>query len=370
LRPPVKFGAQSDQLDIDWKNLRVEGGSVSEGQRYLPKLLAVMEHAQKSRRFYPNLSHRHYGAAVEMDNGVEAIGTNVEASRQAVQCDLRYATTAAFNQSVAMQPTGLAEAPPLPKVKNVFLVNADFQGDRPVPCSDCQEWMGSRFYAPNTKVVSLERSGENAPLVRIRTVADMLRFHIGRPAPVRMTTEQPIKKLLINISPRAKQALQEKKLSGPEMQKMVQQAQKAYLQNENAAADSGLKTGVCVKVGSKLYSRGRFDWSTRWFEPADLRAASDGIEASEPKENQSKWRSSRWVPGVIKIWLQKSPPKPILHALAYYGDDSSQPALPSLGRLARHRGSAQTLVLTVENDAIQCRTIADFMPEMYQTRGK
>jgi cytidine deaminase len=386
----VRFAAHGDQLDISWENLRVEGVSMQEARQYLPKLHAVMEHAQKSQRFYPNLSHRHYGAAVVMNNGVEAMGTNVEASRQAVQCDLRYATTQAFNHSVAKLPAALAQTPPPLKVQTVFLVNADFKGSQPIPCSDCQEWMGSRFYSPATKVVSLERDDKNNPLVRVRTVADMLPFHMGRTEPVRLTTEQPLKKLPIKMSPRAKQALQGQSLSPVEMRTMLQQAQATYRNNEQAARDSGLKIGVCAKVGSKLHSRGRFDWSTRWFEAADLRAVSDSMETSPV---QKRWMEHRWVPSLVKKvvrWMQtltqkltrwlpffKQPEarqneqkKSNLHALAYYCDDPQQPSLTSLGRLARRRGSAETLVLTIENDVIQCRTIADFMPEMYQTRKK
>lgn len=361
-----------DQVDFRWQNVRTEGGTTEDAQRYLPTLLQVMEHAQKSQRFFPNLSHRHYGAAVEMNNDLLAMGTNVESSRQTALCDLRYATANAVNESVKRQPSGVSVVPIPLKVKTAFLVNANFKGDRPIPCSDCQEWMAGQFYTPDTKVVSLEQDAKTEqPVVRIRTVGDMLPFHQGRTIPVRMTTHKPISKLSITVSERAEQAMKKDdyKLTAKQMRFLLEKAQEIYLKNGDSGAESGLKTGVSVQTQDGVTAKTRFDWSTRWSEGADVRAVAEAFETHvDQQEKRQSLLNAHWMPAMAKRWLRPSGEKPKIQALAYYGDDPNQPALPSLGRIARRRGSSETLILTVENDVIQCRTIADFMPEMYQTR--
>ncbi len=379
--PPIRESSDEDlvQLEFTMNSLSIKGGSIQSGRNYLPQLMKTLAHARTAQRLFPNFSHRHYGAAVELENGVMAIGANIEASRQTSLCDLRVAMTQAFNQNVAQftdQPVSLVPQPP--RVKTIFLVNAAPDGEKPVPCADCQDWMNSRFCSPETKVVSLEQDPDKRTnLLRIRTVKDMLPLHIGRSEPVRMSTYEPVDQLPLQISHRAQPVLRRiernpgaSKLTHAVMRKMIKEAQTAYQQNQHGAKESGMKTGVCARMepDGSLHSQERFEWSTRWFEAPDLRAVADGF--------QSRWALKKSLPDLLEgawfframrqnlnTWLKP----PSVQALAYVGDDPNLPPLTSLGRIARRRGSSNTLILTVENDVIHCRTLAEFMPEMYQT---
>lgn len=343
-------GLNEDVVSLSVPQIRTEGGTAEEGQKVLAKLRQVAAHAQQSKRLFPNFSQRHYGAAVALNNGVEALGTNVEASRQTSICDLRIAIATAVNQSVGLQPLKTIAILPSPlQVQKIFLANADLKGARPIPCSDCQEWMNSQFCLPETQVVSLESDGESGgELVRFRTVGDILPLHKGRPEPVRMVTEKPLQSLPITLSDSARAVLHQpgRKLTSKAMQTMLQKANVAYQEDAAGASESGLKTGVCMKLGpwGSLHSGGRFDWSTRWFEPADLQTAAHGfVSVWRAQKLVQKRVETRFVPQFIHNRLVPFLAKPDIQAVAYVGDDPSLPPVMTLGRMARRRGSSETL---------------------------
>lgn len=368
--------AQRDVLAMEKQNVRIGGANnVPLAQAHLAKLRELQAYAQKVSQFYPNYSKRHYGALVVLDNGIEAMGTNVEASRQLTFCDLRYAITHAMNQSIAtVSPSELGRVAFQPKVKTIYLVNADMAGAPPVPCSDCQEWLGSPLCPPDTTIVSLEKDPQRGAnvVVRLRTVRDMLPLHKARLS-VRMVTDLPLASLPMQMSQFAERRLLKKDqpVSLNKLRQMLAKAQDRYLQNARLSADSGLKTGACVMLSpfESLIAADRFDWSTRWHEPADLHAVAKAFAKAEVWQKPiRRITESKWCPALVKnraqLWLKT----PKIQAVAYYGEDSQLPPIASLGRMARRRGSCETLVVMVENNVIQVRTVADFMPEMYQTK--
>jgi cytidine deaminase len=371
----IPFGSRqsTDVLDIFSMPIRMPEMPPSEREIHLTNLFQVLRHARASQNVYSNLSKRHYGAMVILDNGIQSIGTNVEASRQTVFCDLRYAITNGMNLSIAAAKDCELRLP-TPKVKTIYLVNATVEGDSPVPCSDCQEWLNSRFCSPDTQVISLEKNPEGiGAMVRTRTVRDMLPFHQGRTA-VRLTTEKAIADLPVGMSESAARLLNSTSDSRfPEkLRKLAAQAQSAYQRNKSASADSGLRTGVAMMLSplGQIVSGGRFDWSTRWHESADLATAVQAFQQTERAQQAIRGLTEwRWMPHFINQKLQSWLEPPKIRAVAYYGDDAQLPPLASLGRIARHRGSSETLIVTVEDDQLQMRTIADFMPEMYRKKS-
>lgn len=364
------FGATSPCPD----DIRVEGGALPDAALHWPRLQEAQAHARKALHHLPNLSGRHYGALVVLDDGQEGMGTNLEAGRQVTLCDLRLAISTALNQSVAAHGDCLPgdKNPRLPKIKTIYLVNAEPDGEPPVPCADCQEWLNSVFCTPDTQVVSLERDAQGQDLIRLRTVGEMLPLHQGREA-VRMTTDQPVKTLfdttvysesavqVLRQGSAAQQAALQRRLK-----RMLNKAQKAYQRNVTAQ-DSHKRTGVSVLVSplNLVLSGGRFDWTTRWFEAADLKTAALAFQWTQWVQNLV-----RGLPEVLRKPLDSFLSGPKIQAVAYYGDDSQLPPIASLGRIARRRGSSEALVLTVENDQVHVRTVADFMPEMYQTHTR
>jgi cytidine deaminase len=364
-------------------------GMLTEQLDALPKLLDILSFTQQARRQFPNFSHRHYGAAVEMSNGITAYGTNIEINRQTAFCDLRAALTMALNQSVGrlFNKPASSNASPL-TVKNVFLVNADLSGDSPIPCADCQEWMTGKFFTPQTRLISLEErkakhlsSPAGVPpeelRLNIRTLADLLPLHQGRKRPQWMTTQQEFSRLPLKMSPQAKTLLSEnaQSLTRSQMQNMLRKAKTEFEKKESDSLanplTTGMKTGVCVLTDprAKLYSQGRFQWSTRWPEAPDLRAVVKSLDeqASLPHWFQNLGTFS-WLPLRLKQFFNlDTTSKPSVKAIAYYGNRPiAQPSIASLGRIVRRLGTADIMILTIEDDVIHCRTIQDFMPEIYR----
>lgn len=370
--------------------IRTVGDSAKAGRTvHWPRLLAARAHAQEADRLYPNQSGRRYGALVVLDNGIQSLGTNIEASRQCTLCDLRLGVASAFNQHIQASARGERKSKPGPKsdgqdmtqparVADIYVVNAQADGEPPVPCADCQEWLNTELCTPQTRLISLEPDPEGGvgEQVRVRTVGEVLPLHAGRPEPVRFWTEASLPRLWEQAqwSDSARQAASEAQAQPHlerDLARMLQRARRAYQRNE-AAGDSHLRTGVNVMVspGRFKLNGGRFDWTTRWFESADLKTAALAVQIVQWIQHRVQDWMPRWTPQAIRQRLQPWLMPPRVTAVAYYGDDPNLPPIPSLGRIARRRGSAKTLVVTVENDRVHVRTIGDFMPEMYQTRTR
>lgn len=367
----------ADQLDLGHKPLRVRGDLPGERAHHMAALNRVVAHAQKAQRL-GNLSGRHYGALVEFENGVQGLGTNVEATRQTTFCDLRFAINDAYNKSLH-EADEADLTPEKLKVKTVYLANAQVDGLPPVPCSDCQEWLNSRFFDPDTRMVSLERDGETGDyFIHARPLSEMLPLHKGRAEKPRMTTDQPLATLPFDLSDHAQAVLGTQGNrhldSDVKVRRLLARAQKAYDGNltseytrkaQEEGEDVARRTGVSVLVSplNLMMGGSRFEWTTRWFEAADLKT---GALAFQLAARLHQWLK-RLVPGFLQKPLERLLEGPRIQAVAYYGEDPDLPPIASLGRIGRRRGSEKTLIVTVENDRIQVRTIQDFLPELYQT---
>lgn len=376
-----------DKLEQGPRIIDTIGCTQAEGKAYLPKLLEARAHAKEALALYPNYSQRHYGAVIRLDNGIEATGTNIEASRQCTLCDLRLGVSSAINKHIEeslkakeaqASPENQARLEQLSKparVETIFLANVDPEGEAPIPCADCQEWLNTPVTAPDTRVISLEPAeSEQGEQIRVRTVGEMLPLHKGR-EPVRFHTDKPLSELLpqADWSDRAEEVLaklspQKQAAMTGKLSRMLIKAQKAYQQN-NSANDSKKRTGVSVTIAplGLTVSGGRYDWTTRWFEAADLKTAAVAYQLAQHIQDFLQ-RGLNKLPAGLQRLLTPMLEIPHIQAVAYFGEDPDLPPIPSLGRVGRRRGSSETLILTVENDAVKMRTVGDYMPEMYQTR--
>jgi len=360
------LGHPPDALELSGKKIQTSGKTEISWAVHLAKLRKVQAYAEKASRVLPNLSHRHYGAMVVLDNGIEALGTNIEASRKNTFCDLRYAITNALNRFIVKteRPSGSdAAAIKSPTVKTVYLANADLNAEPPVPCSDCQSWLDSRYVSPKTQVVSLEQnpSGKGARL-RSRTVKDMLPLHKGRDEPVQLITDKRPQDLPVKVSLSANQLLNAQADLPDMARSLIRHAKQDTVKKDSACHDGKPQTGAAVLLSPAglMNRQNTFSWSNRWTEPADLRAAANALERVD-RRRQLTQKLPGFLQGFFAKWLAPQQ----VRAIAYYGE---LPPIPSLGRIARKSKSSETLVITVENDVIQVRTIQDYMPEMYQTR--
>lgn len=320
-------------------------------------LRRVLTHAETAARLVPNHSGRRYGALVRLEDGTEGLSTNVEASRQVTLCDLRLALSAAQNRWVEKQSQNPFSQATLPPVKTIYLVNGNPDSeDQPIPCSDCQEWLASPLCPPETEVVSLEKNepGNKQPQIKQRTVQEMLPLYKNRTNVISSSSE-PISSLPIVYSEQAKKIVGD--LSKSQIKTLLEKAKTAYLEGRTLAQASRMDTGAAVLFSpSGLMTTGnRFDWSSRLHESAELNAAAQGF---------ARMNQLRLTPSAKENEAYRAPQK--IQAIAYYGEDPNLPPIASLGRIARGKGSPQTVVLTIEAGQIQVRTIRDFLPELYR----
>lgn len=315
----------------------------------------LQRHAQTAARLAPNYSGRHYAALVKLADGTEGISANVEASRQLTLCDLRLAIGAAQNQWIQKQSQHTQAPSSLPPVKTIYLVSANLKDDHPIPCADCQEWLASPICPPDVSVISLEKNAAGQPpIMRQRSVQEMLPLYKGRS--ILSKTNRSIADLPVTFSTLANTQSNDPypPLSPKAARDLIGQAQSAYLANRSLARDSRVPTGVAMLLhpSGRLITGARVDWSTRWHVPADLATVAAGLTRKSPP-TLTGGNESDLLPEKIQ-------------AVAYYGDDTQLPPITSLGRIARNRGSAETRILTIEDDALQVRTIKDFLPELYR----
>ncbi|WP_303672644.1 hypothetical protein [Vampirovibrio chlorellavorus] len=336
------------------------GPQASRPESHQQHLERLQRHAQTAARLAPNYSGRHYAALVKLADGTEGISANVEASRQLTLCDLRLAIGAAQNQWIQKQSQHQQGPTSLPPVKTIYLVSANLKDDHPIPCADCQEWLASPICPPDTSVISLEKNAAGQPpIMRQRSVREMLPLYKGRT--ILSKTNRPMADLPVTFSTLANTHPPDQypSLSPKAARDLMDQAQNAYLANRSLARDSRVPTGVAMLLypSGRLITGARVDWSTRWHVPADLATVAAGLTRKSPEAPADENGPS---------------PKPEkIQAVAYYGDDTQLPPITSLGRIARNRGSAETRILTIEDDTLQVRTIKDFLPELYRDgKGK
>lgn len=338
------------------------------------KLKQVQLHAQKARQLYPNFSSRHFGALVVLENGIEGMGTNIEASPRTTFCDLRYAIMNALNQSIAAESGKWADDSVIrpvrnPRIRTVYLVNSNLDKDpAPVPCSECQEWLSSRFCTADTQVISLEKDQHGQETIRSRTVKQMLPLHMDR-SPTRFFSSKELKRLPIVVSDSAQpiwQAMGGERKALKTIRSLMSEAKQAFQEqpptSHSRKEDAQAAAAVLFAPSMMVRRAGRFEWSGRWFEPPDLRAASAALESI--RKQQARIRK---LPGFLQFLFKSRLSEPHIQAMAYYGKDGQLPPIASLGKLARQSSLKDAMLITVENDVIQARAIQDVMPEMYRS---
>lgn len=139
--------------------------------------------------------------------------------------------------------------------------------------------------------------------------------------------------------------MRNKGIESEQLLKALEAAKKAGSNSSTSEFSGVFDAAATLMSDGSIFDGVRFDWTARWTDPADLKAASDGV-----------------------VFLRKRNQAANIDAVAYYGD--KPPSVYSLGVLGQPtRGGPDTLVVTVEGngerDQIQVRTILDLMPNLY-----
>ena len=127
---------------------------------------------------------------------------------------------------------------------------------------------------------------------------------------------------------------------------MLQEAKKEYHSGENINKTYSGKNdaaSVLFHESDEIFKARRVEWVPRWPQDSDLIAAQIGIN----------------------VLNQKGIPDPIVKAVAYYGDHQELPSIKSNGRLAQRRGSKDVIIISIENNSIQIRSIRDYQPHIH-----
>jgi hypothetical protein len=352
-------------------NYQIEGCSKEEAEKILPELLKAQSFAQANAT--ANLktpdNKRFFGAVLEFEDGQRFLSGNYILLRERPRCDIDNAITLGVNQW--REQNWKSDKPlAMPKVKALYLANADSHNVAS-PCEDCLGLLNTPIFTPDTQIFTLEgNQARPNSLVRKQTVANMLPLHQGRAESINWLTKRPVSELPVTQSEAASAVLAQMKdpLSPKKIRHLVAQAKKSYEQSQKTDPITQMHAGSAVSIHTTRrhsHTGARFEWARRWPEFADLNAAKNGIQKAQKRQLVFQQLSEQaWVPDFVKNAVQQHK-MPYIEAVAYYND--TPPSIRSLGRLRRHRGSDDTLVITVENDTIQVRTMLDYMPEVHKT---
>ncbi|HEY9745131.1 MAG TPA: hypothetical protein V6C99_02820 [Oculatellaceae cyanobacterium] len=368
----VSFSGQQDALERKDFDYQLKGCSRKESKNALPELLKAQSFAQATERALKTADNkRFFGAVLEFEDGQKFLSGSYILLRDRPRCDLDNAITLGMRQWQAQNWN--AEKPlQLPRVKALYLANANLHS-LANPCEDCLALLNTSIFTPETQIYTLEGTPTRPnSVIRKQTVADILPLHQGRANDnIQWLTSLPVKELAIQTSTSAQQALakMERPVSSTQIRRMVTLAKRSYEQSQKTDPLTQTHAGSAVLVNHakrRLYAGSRFEWARRWPEFADLDAAKKGLQ----KAQQHQWRYQKlleqpWIPPFLKERLANRLERPSITAVSYYND--MPPSIRSLGRLRRHRGSDDTLVITVENNTIQVRTIQDYLPAAHNT---
>lgn len=366
-----------------------------EKQVWVEKYLEACALANAHQRV-GNVSGDYYASAVELEDGTWGVGTNVETSPTDRSCGERISMMVAWNTSIQKHVRYTHDynfqASQGMRVKR-FVMSQATLGKHLVPCSDCQGWMANpRYFSPTTEIGTLQADPETGRYTLwIRTLQDLMPMW-GRHQP--SLTQRPLEALPVEVSPLAEQAYQDlnqtRRVSERTRTQLLKQAQSAY--EHNVTTDfTQRKVGAAALLSSgHIVSSSRFEWHKRTIEAADMRASGGGLELLKRRRAmQAQWWSqtlgylpsalanpteqaikavrqavSKALPGVTQKLF---PPEPKVLAVAYYGEIPEEiPSIRSLGYLAKQQhGGPDTLLMMIEGDTLQVRSIRDYMAEIY-----
>lgn len=317
-------------------------------EELLEKLLEAHEHALKNKTL-GNFSGRQFSTNLLLENGQWALGTNIELTRDNVFCGERSALVNSWNSALnKVNVEDLQDPARRTQVEDglkgkLLAMSSGESPDNPSagsPCSECQSWLATdRYFGPETLIANLGKTDQGRFFIRVRQVQDLLPLLPGQ---MPSNTAKSIASLPVNVSARAREAMQAQGIEADALTRLIKQAKAAYRSNDTAV-HSGKNTGSAVLLSNGKTVKGqRLDWTARWFESPELAAATRGVQSLKADRVQ---------------------------AVAYYGD-AVMPEVKTLGILAQETwGGPDTLIAVIEQDAIEVRTIRDYMTDIYISKS-
>ncbi|MEO1301538.1 MAG: hypothetical protein AAFV36_00005 [Myxococcota bacterium] len=324
----------------------IEGLGVSKVE-LLARVAEAHEHARKNRAL-GNISGAQVSANLMLRDGTWGLGTNIEKAREVALCGERSAVVTAWNRALEELPLEELESKSadLDRHRDGMKIEAlIMSGPAPLdepyniePCAECQNWMATeRYFSPETKLITLTRDDEGQ-ILKVRRLRDLIPLH-GVVCPAHV--DKAIARLPVDVSSHAREAMEEKGLSQGDIVSLVERARQRAHSVASAEYSGKFDAAATRMSNGEVFDGTRTDWTARWFNPADLSAAAQGVAAMREANLQAR-----------------------VDAVAYYGE--SLPSVESLGVIGQEtRGGRDTLIATVENERVQIRCVSDYMPYMY-----
>lgn len=353
----------------------------------IQKVLEAHEQAAKNKEL-GNLSGRTFATNMMFENGHWAVASNIENSDEIVLCGERSALVTVWNKTLSKLSLGKLRTDAAYKqkalnglkVKYMAMSNFSPPGTAPAgnACSDCLSWMNlDRFFQASTQIAVINKDPQNGKYkLTIRPLTEQLPYW-GKQQP--SITDKPIESLPVQISDRAKAAVVKANISQEQLIETIQKAKEAYEDAQTTElSDKKVAASVLLSPGDVISKAERMDWTRRWFIPPDILAASNGYQLVKQCQRliQSGMQNLQKVlpsggdnADLAQKLVGHEKDDVKINAVAYYGNEKV-PYIESLGRISQDRGSGDTLVVLVENDTVQVRTILDYMPYLYISSKK
>ncbi|MCA9799260.1 MAG: hypothetical protein KC474_06900 [Cyanobacteria bacterium HKST-UBA04] len=334
------------------------------------------------------------GAVVTLNNGVQAVATNLEPNPYNVTCAERTALIRAMNKGLEQLPTHLLEAEDaLPQVRqNLKAKTLVISNARPVGthfdalCFECLKWFSNPDYVePDAHIVSLVKGNNPSQpwTLEVRRIRDILPLLDTRGPSV---SYHPVAQLPINFSDSARQSMARHGPVRREVINHIVERAKACFHENQAVKFNERNYAVSVLFSNgQAITRSRLDFKRRIAFRPELRAIADGVQfnhnrpAIQPYGNQWLTRQlfqyqlgSRF--SLNRLGFDRSGPDPYqpnqVRMICFYGNYPDIPSVDSLAMLATYAPAGpDTLVGVIQQDALQVRTIADYVKQFHHADG-
>lgn len=342
--------------------------TTEEKRDWLAQYLKTLTLAQSYQQV-GNLKGDYYATACEIGNANTSTwgqGVNIVLSNSQVLCSERASVTDAFTENVSSGVTNSSASTfnpqRKPKVKTMILSTVNL-AEELTPCSDCMSWLNTNtYFDPNTRIVNLiQDATTQQPQLWVRTLRDILPMW-GQQKP--SISYRMLESLPIQLSSTA-QGMPH--LTPEKVRYLISRAKQDYLESQPTKFTQSKLSCAALFSNGVVSADSRFEWHKRLVESADLNAVGKGFRP------RPTWKTLLMSPltklgSVLKKWILNRPAEePTVKAIAYYGHVEEEiPDIRSLGYLAKKQhGSADVLVICIEDDLIQVRTIRDYLPNLY-----
>ncbi len=330
--------------------------------------LKANENARKYRHL-GNWTKDFRGASVRLENGEWATAVNLEYNHaKYTPCGERTGDIMAINQFIgklSLRKLGRATPAKLEQIREglkarLVVLCPDNIGRYAEVCPDCESMVACQeHFSPKTLFIAFGQDQTGKQWLRVQPLLQRQPYWQERVASTLSSEALLLDNLpAMEVSDKAAAVLAQKPWLGAKLLPMMKRARQAFLKNpwaeisrQNYAATVlvSREGPAPEQVKARMFTKARVDYKFRWHEPPDLVANAQGLQTMR-----------RDAPDNVKT-----------QAVAYYSQDPDIPYPSHLARIAQSSVSvgSELLVVTVNQDRLQLRTVSDLWPLVSNSNG-